>query len=404
MSHVVFAWEMGFGLGHISPLAALGREFEQRGHAVSFILRDLSRIGSLLDPARVACHQAPIWLGRTAPGAPLSGTYADILLTHGYADPQLVRGRVWAWRRLLTALDADLIVFDHAPSALIASEGLGMARVLYGSTFCVPPQTDPLPPMLWWERGGAEKFREQEQLALATLNTLRREMGNPELANVARLFDTEANFLVGSEALDHYPQRSGATYYRPASAARPGTPALDWPHRGKGRLFVYLSPDYAPIDALLDALAKSPYAVLVYAPGLSPQQRMTVASDHLVMLERPADLAEIGKQCDAAITYGGSGATLALLAAGCPLILLPRQVEQLMLAKRAEQLGVAAVVSAPEMYRNYPKLLRNVLSDPHYRQAAADFAATQAHCSADHSAALIADRCEELIARRAGRV
>lgn len=403
MSHVAFAWELGFGLGHISPLAALGRELERRGHTVSFILRDLSRIGSLLDPARVACFQAPIWLGRTAPGAPLSGTYADILLTHGYADPQFVRGRVWAWRQLLTVVDADLIVFDHAPSALVASEGMGKTRVLYGSTFCVPPQTDPLPPMLWWERGGAERFRAREQLALTTLNALRRELGNPELASVAGLFDTEANFLVGSEALDHYPQRSGATYHGPATAPRQGPSKIDWPRHGKQRLFVYLSPDYAVIDALLDTLAKSPYAVLVYAPGLSPQQRKALASDHLVMLDQPADLAEIGKQCDAAITYGGSGATLALLAAGCPLILLPRQTEQLMLAKRAEQLGVAAVVSAPEMYRNYPKLLRNVLSGQHYREAAAAFAATQADRTADHSAALIADRCEELIASRAGR-
>jgi UDP:flavonoid glycosyltransferase YjiC (YdhE family) len=403
MSHVVFAWELGYGLGHIAPLAALGREFEHRGHTVSFILRDLSRIGSLLDPGRVACFQAPIWLGRPTASAPPPATYADILLTHGYADPQFVRGRAWAWRRLLTALDVDLLVFDHAPTALLASEGMGMARVLYGSTFCVPPQTDPLPRMQWWERRGAENFHEREQLALNTLNTLRREMGNRELGNVASLFDTDANFLLGAEALDHYPQRSGGTYYGPAPAPRHGSSEIEWPRQGKLRLFVYLSPDYAVIDSLLAALAKSPYSILVYAPGLSPQQRKAFASDHLVMLGQPVDLSEIGKQCDAALGYGGAGATLALLAAGCPLILLPRHSEQLMLAKRAEQLGVAAVVSAPEVYQDYPKLLRSVLSDQRYKQAAVRFAATQPECIADQTATNIADRCEELIAERTRR-
>lgn len=402
MSHVVFAWELGHGLGHVSPLAALAREFQQRGHAVSFILRDLSRIGALLDPARVACFQAPIWLGRTA-AAPPSATYADILLSHGYADAQFVRGRAWAWRRLLTALDPDLLVFDHAPTALIASEGMGMARVLYGSTFCVPPQTDPLPRMHWWERRGAENSGEREQLALSTLNTLRREMGNRELGSVASLFDTDANFLLGIEALDHYPQRSGAAYHGPAPAPARGSAEIEWPRQGKQRLFVYLSPDYAVIESLLTALAKSPYAILVYAPGMSPQERKAFASDHLVMLDQPADLSEIGRQCDAALGYGGAGATLTLLAAGCPLILLPRQTEQLMLAKRAEQLGVAAVASAPEAYRDYPKLLRKVLSDGHYKQAAVRFAATQAECVAARTGANIVDRCEELIAERARR-
>jgi hypothetical protein len=135
-----------------------------------------------------------------------------------YADPQFVRGRAWAWRRLLTALDVDLMVFDHAPTALMASEGLGMARVLYGSTFCAPPQTDPLPHMQWWERRGAENIQANEKLALHTLNTLRREMGNRERDKVASLFATEANFLLGIEALDHYPQRSGVTYHGPAPA------------------------------------------------------------------------------------------------------------------------------------------------------------------------------------------
>jgi hypothetical protein len=235
MSHIVFAWELGYGLGHLSPLATLGREFERRGHTVSFILRDLSRIGSLLDPGHFACYQAPIWLGRTTASAPSPATYADILLTHGYADPQFVRGRAWAWRRLLTALDVDLMVFDHAPTALMASEGLGMARVLYGSTFCAPPQTDPLPHMQWWERRGAENIQANEKLALHTLNTLRREMGNRERDKVASLFATEANFLLGIEALDHYPQRSGVTYHGPAPAPPPGHGAskIEWPRQGK---------------------------------------------------------------------------------------------------------------------------------------------------------------------------
>jgi UDP:flavonoid glycosyltransferase YjiC (YdhE family) len=402
MSHVVFAWELGYGLGHIAPLAALGREFQRRGHTVSFILRDLSRIGSLLDPGRVACFQAPIWLGTTA-SAPSSATYADILLKHGYADPKFVRGRAWAWRRLLTALDADLLLLDHAPTALLASEGMRMARALYGSTFCAPPQTDPLPRMQWWERRGAENSQEREQLASNTLNTLRREMGNRELGNVASLFDTDANFLLGVEALDHYPQRSEGTYYGPAPAPRHGSSEIEWPRQGKQRLFVYLSPDYAVIESLLIALAKSPYAILFYGPGLSLQQRRTFASDHLVMLEQPVDLSEIGRQCDAALSYGGAGATLALLAAGCPLILLPRHSEQLMLAKRAEQLGVAAVVSAPEIYQDFPKLLRSVLSDQRYKRAAVRFAATQPEYIADQTTSTIADRCEELIAERAGR-
>ena len=57
MSHFLFTWEIGSGLGHTVPLALVAGPLLARGHEVHFALRDLSSarvaLGTLADAPNV---------------------------------------------------------------------------------------------------------------------------------------------------------------------------------------------------------------------------------------------------------------------------------------------------------------------------------------------------------------
>jgi hypothetical protein len=55
-------------------------------------------------------------------GPPLN--YADILLRFGYADSNDLLGLVVAWRELMRLTGFELVLADHAPTAILAARTL----------------------------------------------------------------------------------------------------------------------------------------------------------------------------------------------------------------------------------------------------------------------------------------
>ena len=42
MAHLVVGWELGHGMGHIMPLRMLAEVLLEKGHQLTFIVRDVS--------------------------------------------------------------------------------------------------------------------------------------------------------------------------------------------------------------------------------------------------------------------------------------------------------------------------------------------------------------------------
>ena len=123
MSTIVFAWELGGDYGHLSRLLPIALELRQRGHTPVFLVRDLLGAETLLTPHGIAALQAPLWLGRVN-GLPEPIGYPEMLMRFGYLNAQALTGVCRAWRHLFALLKPDLLVLDHAPTALLASLSL----------------------------------------------------------------------------------------------------------------------------------------------------------------------------------------------------------------------------------------------------------------------------------------
>ncbi len=59
MATILFAWELGGGMGHLTNIAPLARHLAQQGHEVAVALRDLSRAAIVFPGDDVQILQAP---------------------------------------------------------------------------------------------------------------------------------------------------------------------------------------------------------------------------------------------------------------------------------------------------------------------------------------------------------
>lgn len=403
MATVVIAWELGGDYGHLARLLPLAQALRSQGHRPVFVVRDLLGAEALLQPHGFTALQAPLWLGRlTQLPSPIS--YAELLMPAGFLKPQALTGICRAWRQLWQLLKPDLLVLDHAPTALLASRGLGLPRLHFGDGFCIPPARHPLPQFAWWQPALGARLADSEAHVLGHANQVLAALGEPPLKTLAHLFDVEAQALCSFEALDPYPPA-----LRAAETARLGPVFLlnqgrspVWPKVPGPRIFAYLKPGYAPLETVLQALHRMPASCLVHVPGVARKTLDQHSHGTVHISAEPLAMAEVSAQCDLALCHGGAGTTALMLLAGKPLALLPMQTEQWMSAHRLQTQGLAAGLLIDEVGR-LPQLLQHVLTEPRYRLAAQAFAEAHRSYRQEDTVATVLAQCQALLAAQATR-
>src|SRR5438445_13046775 len=129
MSRILYAWELGTGYGHLGSVLPLAVRLRARGHEVVFARRDLTPPERFLGRRGFALLQAPVWLSERR-GLDLPVSYAEMLANFGFLDRAGLTGMVKAWRQLYALVQPDLLVIDHAPTALLAVRGTGSPLVV----------------------------------------------------------------------------------------------------------------------------------------------------------------------------------------------------------------------------------------------------------------------------------
>ena len=394
MSNILLAWELGGGLGHLGPFGPVADRLVARGHAVTVAARDVERACAVFGTRPVQIVQAPVshktYHGLADP--PLS--YSEILMRYGYLDAPQLSGLVRAWRGLLELTRADVLVADHAPSALLAARGLATSRVLFGSPFSVPPAVDPTPAMRSWVEVPRERLASSDAAVLKAINASLPD-DVPALGAVHEIFADATRLYTGVPVLDPYGAREAGDYlglYNGTIASR----APSWPGGEGARVFVYLHADYPQLDHALAALAESGSRCLVYLLGGSPARWQKYQGPRLVFSAEPVDVAAAAADSEACVCHGGAGMINSVLRAGKPLLLVPSQLEQFLVAKRVEKLGCARVVHPDEEKPDLAGALAGLLGDPAAARAAREFALRHREPAVDTIVERAAGRIEAL--------
>jgi UDP:flavonoid glycosyltransferase YjiC (YdhE family) len=318
---------------------------------------------------------APTLPEATRPGPPL--TYADILLRFGYADPHALFGLVGGWRETMRLTGARLILADHAPTALLAARSLGIPVMLFSNGFTAPPRCSPLPNMRPWASVPEQALRQLDNAALSSINTVLARHGCAQMQHLAELFDVAEEALVTFPELDHYPDRGPARYWGSLPSAGTGRP-VTWPAAGDKRIFAYLRTETPHHEAVLAALHALGRAAAIYFPNMPPALAVKYSAVHLSYLDQPADMEQMTREADLAITYASLATSTAFLLAGKPLLMLPGHLEQFMVARRVEEMGAGRLVNPEQPAGDLRGALVDLLDNPSWHTNAAAFAAKYA--------------------------
>jgi UDP:flavonoid glycosyltransferase YjiC (YdhE family) len=400
MAGFVLAWELGGHLGHAMPLARLATGLLARGHEVHLVWKDLSLASEVLGPHLGDSHlhlwQAPVWTGG-GPAAP--ATYAELLFTAGYAQPDRLSGLADAWRQLLGAVQPAVLVADHAPTALLAARGLPVQRVPFGNGFVVPPARKPLPVLRDWEAVSDERVEAAEARALRSCNLQLARWGEAPLAALHALFDSPETFLMGWPALDH-----AAAWRDPAQQAWGHLASVDgggmppWPAASGPRILGYLRSTHPAIDVVLATLRAGPWRSLVYLPGMSPEQANGLEGPQLRIATARLNLSALLPEADIFLSHANFSSSHAALAAGVPCVMLPEQVEQMLFARRVAAAGAGVWLWPEDTVSGLRDALDAVSGSPGFRRAAKALADRHATGQPGEVLDALCDRCEQLAA------
>lgn len=365
MARILMAWELGAGYGHLAPLLSLARPLLRAGHQVAFAVRDVVGAEAVLGGSGIPWYPAPANFSPS--GEVTLHSYPQILLSTAFSDAAELRARTRAWQSLYASLEPDLLICDHAPTALLAARGGPMRCIITGNGFVVPPDTSPLPELRVWQPADPAVLQAAEARALDMANGVARDLGLPALVRLADLYASASPALLTLKELDNYAdQRQEAAYW--GTLPGPGGTLPQWPQGEGKRIFFYGQP-FPSLEGVLTALARGPHRSLVYIPKLAPELRAKLAGPRVAFADALMDMDAVTRDCDAAVMTNGHGTTAAMLLAGKPVVLLPQHLEMLLIARCAEQAGFGLAAPALKQEGILAKLQR-VLEDKSFAEKA----------------------------------
>ena len=368
MATILFCWELGGGLGHVAPYLKLADELVRRDHRIEFALRETAATGRLLRQHGYSYMQAPIPVGRR-PGIRLPCTYAHVLYNSGYDDAASLLGLIRAWRALFRAVRPDLLIGEHAPTALLASLGLPFKRVTIGNGFALPPDAYPLPNLRSWLSTDIERLRKEENIVCETTNRVLAALKAPMLDHIGALFRTNGNFLRAIQEVDPYERPKPAEYWGTPLTTTGHNP--EWPNGRGPRVFAYLKPSSLVVP-LFKKLAQLGAPTLAVSSGL-PKSVEDRYSSETLRFSPPVNMREAVEQCDVAIHNSNLNSAVQMLLAGKPMLLMPLTLEHYLTARKVESLGIGVDISQLRG-TEFDNTIERFFSTRSYGDAAAAFA------------------------------
>ena len=376
MARVLIAWELGEAFGHLARCLRLAEGLVARGHGVTLALKDV-RLPTGQGPAPgITVLPAPL-TPQLGTGSSPPVNYADVLRASGFADARDVAARLNAWQGIFALARPDVLVADHAPTALLAARHAGTPHLSIGTGFAIPPAASPWPSIRPWEEVPEQALMTAEARLDHVLDAAQKALGHTRTVHVRDLFGTH-DILDTFAELDHYGTRLDGRYVGPIVTV-PQALRVAWQSRGGSKVLAYLRPAVPGFMVILQALAHLDAEVLCVAPGMKPETAKRCATRRLRIALAPVDLPSLLEHADLAIGYGNSGFSTQALLAGVPLAMRPRHVEQALLAQRVEALGAGKLLGGRLDADSVTASLQELLGSQAYRQAARAFRERHRH-------------------------
>jgi hypothetical protein len=337
MARVLFVWEQGSNLGHLSHLRAPMQVAQELGHTLTLAARELHRIPDVLSGLRFGLLQAPFKQNVPQVNADAIQCYAELLAAQCFASPQELLLYVRAWRSIFDACRPDLVFFEHSPTAQVAAWAYGFRKVVIGSGFTVPV-TDgevavlqPFPTASPSSEACAQRSQHEQQV-LEMINQVHAVQDAPAMHNLAELYtQAPVHALMTMPASDCFGPRQSGHYLGIKPMERKAAPV--WPEGDGPKVFGYLV-NFPGLPQLLSALEQAGVRGLLFVRDLPAELRARFACVRLTFVEQLQDLQQVAAQADWVLHHGNHATSAEFLAAGTPQLAIPLHQEHLFCALR----------------------------------------------------------------------
>lgn len=350
---ILFGWEFGAGLGHLTRFRPIGDRLVAAGAEVVLALQDIDRArGPFLDPTTARPRpgyrllQAPRW---NIPNDPAirkvpTHSFADVLRLIGYGNRAALAHRLTAWEGLIETVRPDVVVGDFSPTLNLAARGR-VPRIVIGNGYTIPPPGRPMPPIRPWQ-AALEAFSVRHEAELVDAgNAALRARGSAPIDHLADALHGDATFVFSLPMVDPYARLRSEPTLAPFNLPR-GIQPLPRNQRRPDGVFLYMPNAHTRSGLALDALAAAGVAGEAYVSDLPSAAARQRDGSGLVMHARPQDFATVMPAARLVIHHGGLSTAVAALLAGTPQLILPWNLEHLVTARGIEVTGAAAVAPA----------------------------------------------------------
>lgn len=370
MARILIAWELGEAFGHLARCLRLAQALSESGHSVVLVLKSVR-----LPAGHALRHDITVLQAPLTPSPPASRSqarnYAEVLLDGGFADVQDLAARLRSWHGIYALVRPELVIADHAPTALLAAGIADIPKIPIGNGFAIPPSANPWPSIRPWDEVSDGELHAAEVRLNSVTAAAQTALGLPTSQSV-REHCCAGGIVDCFPELDPYPGRDACSYIGPIGSLTQAK-VVAWQFTTARRILVYLRPQVPGFVTIMRALKTVDAEVLCVAPGMPVQMARQFATRNMRISLVPLSLEKLFEKANLAISYGNSGFSAQALLAGVPLLMRPRHVEQALFARRVEAMGAGIALLSTIDADQVAESVARLLSDPAYAQAAGVF-------------------------------
>lgn len=385
MPRLLYAWETGADLGHVSVFLPVARDLRDKGWTVCFAIPLSANIGAaaieLVESQGFRCIDAP---GSSAVGTGSeSSCHADFVASlPTFSNSAALTYVLKTWLAIFEAERTDVVVGDYALSALMAARVASVVAISLDLGFYYPEIEQPLPE--FDVRKSVLEFipyayeappRDIEQKLLEMINGVLVGLGSKPMNSFSDIYLADSQLLLNSPELAAFPRINKNDFLGPVIIGNGGCEP-DWPvlELDGPKVFAYLKLGSDEIQAVLDALKSDPLrSVIAYVPDCPSAIADRYRSSHFALLDKPADITKVLNDADLVICHAGAGLLAQSLLAGIPVLTAPMHLEQMYNAFRASETGAAVQINVGDDSVTINERIDYILSDAMVRARARAF-------------------------------
>ena len=334
MKTILFAAELGAGMGHAIPLlriagalrAALRAQGKPDFRAV-FVLHDPHLIRSQILPGDLALSAPrPVAQGEIRAH---TASYAEILVLAGFARKADLEAGLATWDDIFALTGPSVLVADHSPLAVLAARGR-IPTLVTGNAFNAPPVNLKQYPALL-AHADAPPI---QQSMLAIVNDVVRQRGGAEIAHLPFVMAGDARAVFMLPAFDPYgPLRDTPLFgtYETGLVASPPPSAPS--------VFLYGHTHLPLAPKLIQAVVQTGLPVTAFMSGNESETTNFLKRQGITLLTSAPALTDILPRVSVVVSHAGAGLSQAAYASGRAQVIVPIHSESQMIARQLEKSG-----------------------------------------------------------------